>query len=115
MLHSGFWFVKLNATCQIVKGVARQLQPTVRRFVELGMQRVWMRGGEVCFQKGAAATELFVIVSGRLRLVPSTEKDGKVCVSVVGKFWFACLLHIASHTFVSIKGWVLFVFSSCRP
>ncbi len=67
-------------TCQIVKGVARQLQPTVRRFVELGMQRAWMRGGELCFQKGAAATELFVIVSGRLRLVPSTEKDGKVCV-----------------------------------
>ncbi|KAK9808186.1 hypothetical protein WJX73_006212 [Symbiochloris irregularis] len=54
---------------ELMLAAARALCPIIRRFLSLGLNRVWLDAGQTAYQQGDAATSLFVVISGRLRLV----------------------------------------------
>jgi lysophospholipid hydrolase len=55
---------------------ARALAPVIRRFIGLGLNRVWLSAGEAAFQRGASASSLYILISGRVRLVRSAAGSG---------------------------------------
>ncbi|CAL8463928.1 g3463 [Coccomyxa elongata] len=48
---------------------ARALGPVIRRFISLGLNRVWLKAGDTAYRQGDAAESLYIIISGRLRLL----------------------------------------------
>ena len=54
---------------QLLVAAARALGPIIRRFISLGLNRVWLKSGDVAYRQGEPASCLFVVISGRLRLV----------------------------------------------
>jgi CRP-like cAMP-binding protein len=48
---------------------SRSLGPVIRRFISLGFNRVWLKSGDVAYHQGAPAECLYVVISGRLRLL----------------------------------------------
>lgn len=49
----------------------------IRRFVSLGLNRVWLRAGDVAYKQGEKAGSMYVVISGRLRLVRQRSKGMK--------------------------------------
>ena len=45
----------------------------LRQFISLGLNRVWLSAGEAAYVQGEEATSMFVLISGRIRLL---QKDG---------------------------------------
>ena len=48
---------------------SRALAYYIRKFVTLGLNRVWLRAGDVSYKQGERAGSMYVVISGRLRLV----------------------------------------------
>ena len=46
-----------------------QLRAKLCSFVSLGLNRVWLRAGDVAYGQGEKAGSMYVVISGRLRLV----------------------------------------------
>lgn len=64
---------------QLLVAGGRALGPIIRRFISLGLNRVWLKSGDVAYRQGEQASCLYVVISGRLRLVheylhPVTQK-----------------------------------------
>lgn len=57
------------AFVQLLLAAAGALAPVIRRFIGLGLNRVWLSAGEAAFSKGDQASCLFVLISGRIRIV----------------------------------------------
>ena len=53
--------VLLASTCSLSR--------LLRQFISLGLNRVWLRAGESAYVAGEAATSMFVLISGRVRLL----------------------------------------------
>jgi len=41
----------------------------LRRFISLGLNRVWLSAGDAAYVQGEEATSMFVLISGRIRLI----------------------------------------------
>lgn len=63
---------------EISLAVGRSLVPLLRMFLAHGLQRLWLRSGEVLFRSGDHQDGLYVIISGRLRtyLDPQSRNTG---------------------------------------
>jgi hypothetical protein len=61
---------------QIAMTVAETLGPTLRQFIGLGLKREWKRAGQSLFQAGAPATDIYVVVSGRVRINGKNHRRG---------------------------------------
>lgn len=48
---------------------SRALAYYIRKFVSLGLNRVWLQPGDVAYRQGERAESMYVIISGRVRLV----------------------------------------------
>lgn len=66
----------------------------IRRFVSLGLNRVWTRSGDVVYQQGVPADSMYVVISGRVRLVSRHGSKGTVHVDeevgrgqAIGAIW----------------------------
>jgi predicted acylesterase/phospholipase RssA/CRP-like cAMP-binding protein len=56
------------ALAAVALAVARSLVPLLRMFLGLGLQRLWLKAGEVLYRAGDAASDgLYVVISGRMR------------------------------------------------
>jgi len=53
----------------LLLATARAMGPLIRRFISLGLNRVWLKSGELAYAQGEEATCLYVVISGRLRLM----------------------------------------------
>ena len=51
------------------------LSPLLRRFISLGLNRVWLSAGEAAYLQGEEATSMYVLISGRIRLLQNKEKN----------------------------------------
>ena len=51
------------------------LSPLLRRFISLGLNRVWLSAGEAAYLQGEEATSMYVLISGRIRLLQDKEKE----------------------------------------
>lgn len=47
----------------------RALGPIIRRFISLGLNRVWTKAGDTVYRQGEPAESLYILISGRLRLL----------------------------------------------
>jgi lysophospholipid hydrolase len=52
---------------EILLTAGKALGPKIRRFLRLGLNRVWLRAGEYAFRQGEPANCLFINISGRLQ------------------------------------------------
>ncbi|EIE18912.1 patatin-domain-containing protein, partial [Coccomyxa subellipsoidea C-169] len=58
-----------DAFLELLLLAARSLGPVIRRFISLGLNRVWLKAGDPAYRQGEAAESLYIIISGRLRLL----------------------------------------------
>lgn len=65
-----------GAFVQLLLAAAGALAPVIRRFIGLGLNRVWLSAGEMAFSKGDQASCLFVLISGRVRIVSGDARAG---------------------------------------
>ena len=66
----------------------RALGPIIRRFISLGLNRVWTKAGDTVYRQGEPAESLYILISGRLRLLRA-DPDGEgpmVVEEEVGSF-----------------------------
>jgi len=69
----------------LLLAAARALGPTIRQFISLGLTREWYHAGDVVYRKGQLAESLYIIISGRTRLLHvSTSSLGSAGASVSG-------------------------------
>jgi predicted acylesterase/phospholipase RssA/CRP-like cAMP-binding protein len=69
----------------LLLAAARALGPTIRQFISLGLTREWYCAGEVVYRAGQPADSLYIIISGRARLLHvSTSPLGSAGASVSG-------------------------------
>ncbi len=71
----------------------RALGPIIRRFISLGLNRVWTKAGDTVYRQGEPAESLYILISGRLRLLRA-DPDGEgpmVVEEEVGSFTLLCL------------------------
>ncbi|KAK9814559.1 hypothetical protein WJX72_007850 [[Myrmecia] bisecta] len=54
---------------ELLLTAACALGPIIRRFISLGLNRVWLNSGNLAYRQGEPAQCLYIIISGRLRLV----------------------------------------------
>ena len=54
----------------------RALGPIIRRFISLGLNRVWTKAGDTVYRQGEPAESLYILISGRLRLLRA-DPDGE--------------------------------------
>ena len=54
----------------------RALGPIIRRFISLGLNRVWTKAGDTVYRQGESAESLYILISGRLRLLRA-DPDGE--------------------------------------
>ena len=59
--------VLLASTCSLSR--------LLRQFISLGLNRVWLRAGESAYVAGEQATSMFVLISGRIRLLRGARED----------------------------------------
>lgn len=57
----------------LLLAAARAMGPLIRRFISLGLNRVWLKSGELAYAQGEEATCLYVVISGRLRLLHAAQ------------------------------------------
>lgn len=83
-----------GAYLDVLFAASKALGYIIRRFVSLGLNRVWTRSGDVVYQQGMAADCLYVVISGRVRLVTKSSQHGPVQVEeevargqAVGAIW----------------------------
>ena len=70
----------------------RALGPIIRRFISLGLNRVWTKAGDTVYRQGEPAESLYILISGRLRLLRA-DPDGEgpmVVEEEVGSFTLPC-------------------------
>eukprot|EP00898_Chlorokybus_atmophyticus_P004975 jgi/Chlat1/5479/Chrsp36S05433 len=60
---------------QIMLLAARSLAALIRRFITLGLNRVWHHSGETVYEKGQPATSLFILISGRVHLMRDMQEE----------------------------------------
>jgi len=53
------------------------LSHLLRRFISLGLNRVWLSAGEAAYVQGEEATSMFVLISGRVRLLRRDRDDDR--------------------------------------
>ena len=52
------------------------LSHLLRRFISLGLNRVWLSAGEAAYVEGEEATSMYFLISGRIRLVKKEDDGG---------------------------------------
>jgi CRP-like cAMP-binding protein len=83
-----------GAYLDVLFAASKSLGYIIRRFVSLGLNRVWTRSGDIIYQQGMAADCLYVVISGRVRLVTKNSQSGPVHVEeevargqAIGAIW----------------------------
>lgn len=66
--------VSTSAYLDLLFAGSKALAYCIRKFVSLGLNRVWLRAGDVAYKQGDRAESMHVVISGRLRLVSQTRK-----------------------------------------
>ncbi|RMZ52451.1 hypothetical protein APUTEX25_000030, partial [Auxenochlorella protothecoides] len=64
----------------LLLGAARALGPVVRQFTSLGLNRVWLHAGDVVYRQGDVAECMYVVISGRARLLHRASRGREVGV-----------------------------------
>ncbi|KAK9862379.1 hypothetical protein WJX84_007181 [Apatococcus fuscideae] len=54
---------------QLLLAASHAFGALIRQFISLGFNRVWLHAGETAYQQGEAAHCLYLVISGRLRLL----------------------------------------------
>jgi lysophospholipid hydrolase len=71
------------------------------------MQRVVLRGAQCAFRSGQTAAEMFIISSGRLRMLETSQRDGRVIEAgrgeCIGETSLCAGLTVHSSTFVCVR------------
>lgn len=60
----------------LLLAASRALGPVIRQFISLGLSRTWHRAGEVIYRTGEPAEALYIVISGRARLLHSGAQLG---------------------------------------
>ena len=60
---------------------ARSLGPTIRKFISMGLNRVWLRSGDVAYSEGDVAESMYFIISGRIRVLRNAADSGPMAVT----------------------------------
>ena len=58
-----------RAYVAVLLAATTSLSLLLRQFISLGLNRVWLRSGESAYEAGEVATSMFVLISGRVRLL----------------------------------------------
>ena len=66
----------MDAFVDLLLLAGRALGPIIRRFISLGLNRVWTRAGNTVYRQGDPAESLYILISGRLRLLRA-DPDGE--------------------------------------
>lgn len=54
---------------EILRAAGLALAPLIRRFISLGLNRMWLHSGDTIYRQGDPAASLYILISGRARLV----------------------------------------------
>ncbi len=66
----------VDAFVDLLLLAGRALGPIIRRFISLGLNRVWTKAGDTVYRQGEPAESLYILISGRLRLLRA-DPDGR--------------------------------------
>ena len=66
----------VDAFVDLLLLAGRALGPIIRRFISLGLNRVWTKAGDTVYRQGEPAESLYILISGRLRLLRA-DPDGE--------------------------------------
>jgi predicted acylesterase/phospholipase RssA/CRP-like cAMP-binding protein len=71
---------QLNTVCKVLgrklsEAIGRIFYPIISDFYQVGFERVWAPAGQILFSSGSPVDFLYIVVSGRVRLV-SSRPDG---------------------------------------
>lgn len=66
-----------NALLTLLLCAARSLGPTIRKFISMGLNRVWLRSGDVAFSEGDIAESMYFIISGRIKVLRNPSKGDR--------------------------------------
>ena len=66
----------MDAFVDLLLLAGRALGPIIRRFISLGLNRVWTKAGDTVYRQGEPAESLYILISGRLRLLRA-DPDGE--------------------------------------
>ena len=78
-----------KAFISLLVTAARSMGPLIRKFISLGLNRVWLHAHDIAFRQGAPSSCIYVTISGRVMLVHEDKnedkrKDGSGMGGVVG-------------------------------
>jgi predicted acylesterase/phospholipase RssA/CRP-like cAMP-binding protein len=77
--------VRCAALTDIALAVGRSFVPLLRMFLSLGLQRLWLKSGELLFKAGDSTRDgLYVVISGRLRTYVSEKPKGRTIAEMAG-------------------------------
>jgi len=65
-----------QAFVALLLAAAGALAPVIRRFISLGLNRVWLAAGDAAFTRAAPASSLYILISGRVRLLRDGAAGG---------------------------------------
>ena len=68
------------ALYSLVMGVVDHMRPSLQRFTELGLKLEWRKAGEFLFVQRQRADDLYLVVSGRVRVLHETKKKKRKAV-----------------------------------
>lgn len=70
---------------KLSRSIAQMLYPVVSRFIELGFERKYVNAGYTVFTDNSKVTSLYIVVSGRLRLINHQLDDTEEVIGEVGR------------------------------
>lgn len=71
----------VSLAVDLLLAASRSLSPMARHFASLGLRQVWYSAGEVVYRQGDLADALYVVISGRARMVYSPPSGtGKMTI-----------------------------------
>lgn len=77
----------VNVLLNISLVMGRALTPLLRLHLGLGLQRVWLRSGDVLYRRGQVSDGMYLVIHGRLRAYTSYDRSSPSSKSDKPLFW----------------------------
>ena len=67
-----------KAFVSLLVTAAKAMGPLIRKFISLGLNRVWLHAHDIPFRQGDPSSSIYITISGRMILAHQDERTGKV-------------------------------------
>ena len=67
-----------KAFISLLVTASRAMGPLIRKFISLGLNRVWLHAHDIPFRQGDTSSSIYITISGRMILAHQDERTGKV-------------------------------------